>query len=72
MAELYIALFFVLGMLVGFILTVIATRVKAVGHLHINKSDPEDGPYVFLELTSDLNCLAKKDYVILKVDFPQE
>jgi hypothetical protein len=70
--RLILALIFMAGLFAGFIITIVTTRVKAIGYLHVNTADPEDGPYLFLELTSGLDHLAKKDYVLLKVQYPHK
>lgn len=43
------------------------TTSKPVGALKIDRSDP-DGPYIFLELYTDVNHLCKKKRAILEVD----
>jgi hypothetical protein len=63
---------FLAGILAGFVITAVTTRVKATGYLHVITDNPEDGPYLFLELTSGLDHLAKKDCVVLKVKYPQK
>lgn len=40
---------------------------KPIGVLRVDSSDP-DGPYFFLELTTDPNIIKKEDYITLKVD----
>ena len=41
---------------------------KEVGTLKIDDSDPDDGPYLFLEIPSNPNVLKKYKYITLKVD----
>lgn len=43
------------------------TTSNPVGALKVDRSDP-DGPYIFLELYTDVNHLCKKKRVILEVD----
>lgn len=38
-----------------------------IGTLRIDTSDP-DGPFMFLELSKDVNAVASKKYVVLKVN----
>lgn len=40
---------------------------KPIGVLRVDSSDP-DGPYFFLELTTDPNVIKKEGYITLKVD----
>jgi hypothetical protein len=38
-----------------------------VGTLRIDRSDPLDNPYAFLELSKGMDIIISKKYVILKV-----
>ena len=58
---------FGIGILVGIICTTIATRTKSVGSLRVDMSDPNDGPYLFLELSKDIGEIYQKKYVTFKV-----
>lgn len=58
----------VIGVLIGVVVTVVITRIKSVGSLRIDTSDPDDNPYLFLELTKEVSCIYKKRYVLLKVN----
>lgn len=62
------SLVFCIGVLFGCIISKIISRVKVVGSLRVDTSDPEDGPYLFLELSKSMDVVAKKKYVILKVN----
>lgn len=64
--ELFII--FVIGVLVGVVCTTIMTHVKSVGSLRVDNSDPDDGPYLFLELPKDIGDIYRKKYVTLKVN----
>ena len=57
------------GVLIGIIIAVVSSRKNAVGDLRIDHSDPDDNPYLFLELEpgSDPNAIAKKKYITLRV-----
>ena len=59
---------FGIGILVGTIVTNIILRIFLVGTLLIKISDPNEGPYLFLELSKDTNVLTSKKYIILKVN----
>lgn len=56
-----------IGIVVGSIITRIIIRPLDVGTLRIDTSDP-DGPFMFLELSKDVNTVASKKYVVLKVN----
>ena len=53
--------------MVGSIITRIIIRPLDIGTLRIDTSDP-DGPFMFLELSKDVNTVASKKYVVLKVN----
>jgi hypothetical protein len=67
--EFFVELFviFGIGILVGIVCTTVATRTKSVGSLRVDTSDPEDGPYIFLELSKRIGDISSKKYVVLKV-----
>ena len=56
-----------IGIVVGSIITRIVTKPLDFGTLRIDTSDP-DGPFMFLELSKDVDTVASKKYVILKVN----
>ena len=59
---------FIVGVLVGCILTKVVLRIFAVGSLRLDQSDPESSPYLFLELNKDnADDIAKKKFVVLNV-----
>ena len=58
---------FGIGVAVGCILTTVILRIKSVGMLRVDKSDPDDNPYLFLELTKGLDVIYRRKYVSLKV-----
>jgi len=58
---------FGIGILVGIVCTTVATRSKSVGSLRVDRSDPDDGPYLFLELSKDIEEIYRKKYVTFKV-----
>ena len=61
-------LIFVVGVLIGCIFMAIISRVKSVGSLRVDTSDPDDSPYLFLELSKDVDEIYKKKYVTLTVN----
>ena len=58
---------FAIGIVVGSIITRMVTKPLDFGTLRIDTSDP-DGPFIFLELSKDVDTVASKKYVILKVN----
>jgi len=62
-----LVIIFCVGALVGAVVTLSIFRMWFVGSLRIDTSDPEDGPYMFLELSKGMNNISSKKYAILKV-----
>ena len=58
----------VLSLFVGAIIDVLIFRTLIVGNLRVDTSDPNDSPYLFLELGKPLSCVISKEYVVLKVN----
>ncbi len=56
-------MFFAVGIVVG----VAITCQRPAGDLRVDHSDPSDGPYLFLELDTDVRNVMKKKYVIFRV-----
>lgn len=60
---------FLAGFFCGFAVSCIkSSRKEPVGDLRIDTSDPDDNPYLFLELSKDLNFVRRKKYITLKVN----
>jgi hypothetical protein len=57
------------GVIIGCIVTKLTTRNKPIGTLRIDNSDPDDGPYLFLELKAGThpNSLKNVKYVTFQV-----
>jgi hypothetical protein len=57
------------GAIIGCILMKILSHPHPVGNLRIDNSDPDDGPYLFLELSSEStpDILKLKKYVTFEV-----
>ncbi len=58
---------FGIGVLIGFVCATIAIRTKSVGSLRVDTSDSDDSPYLFLELSKDIEEIYRKKYVTFKV-----
>lgn len=59
----------VVGMLVGLILIKLMRRTKTVGTLRVDRSDPTEPPYLFLELAEPLEEWMDENYVLMQVKF---
>lgn len=59
---------FIIGILLGCIISAVIFRVKSIGSLRIDASDPDDKPYLFLELSKEVGAVCRKKYVTLKVN----
>lgn len=60
------AIIFAIGLIIGCLISAIIRRVKSIGALRIDTSDP-DGPYMFLELDKGVDTISSKKYVLLRV-----
>lgn len=56
------------GMLIGSFITILIIRFDTIGSLRVDQSDPDDQPFLFLELKKDPSVLMKEKYVVMKVD----
>lgn len=61
------AIIFAIGVIIGCVLMKVIRRVKSVGKLRIDTSDP-DGPFMFLELSKGVGDISAKKQVLLEVD----
>ena len=55
------------GIVIGIGLAMIIFKVYFIGTLRIDKSDPNEEPYMFLELDKCTGDISTKKYVVLKV-----
>lgn len=58
---------FGMGMVAGIIIFSVITFSKRMGNLRIDMSDPDDKPYLFLELKGDIRKLCHKKQIILRI-----
>lgn len=59
----------IIGILIGILISRFIFRDKPIGSLRVDQSDPDSGPYLFLELSPDgADEIYKKRYVSLQVD----
>lgn len=60
---------FCVGIVMGIVLHMIISRIKPVGTIRVDHSDPDSGPYLFLELRhGGMETMRKKKYVLFKVN----
>lgn len=59
---------FLFGIACGYIVGTIGRQEKAVGELRVETSDPDDGPYLFLELHTKPEEIMKRNHVKLTVN----
>lgn len=61
---------FVVGLMLGGLITIVTLRRRSIGTLRVDESDPDDGPYLFLELEKSCppEVIKRKKYVTLKVN----
>lgn len=61
-------IFLAIGIVVGGIVSRLIPK-KIVGTLRVDRSDPDSGPYLFLELThGGMETIKKKKYVLFEVN----
>ena len=56
-----------LGFAIGFISASLAVLKLKVGTLRIDRSDPTENPYMFLEISKDVSDISSRKYVLLNV-----
>lgn len=62
-------LVFLLGIFIGLLIERYVFRDKPIGSLRVDHSDPDSGPYLFLELNpGGADEIYKKRYVSLRVE----
>lgn len=59
---------YILGVLVGSLLVMIFRHNRISGVLQVEDLDPEEGPYLLLELSKDVDYIRTKKYVTFKVN----
>lgn len=61
-------IFLTMGIIIGCILSRLIPK-KIVGTLRVDHSDPDSGPYLFLEIAhGGMETIRKKKYVLLRVN----
>ena len=58
----------IIGIIVGFLFGYILFRNRPIGKIRVDNSDPDSGPYLFLELShKGMDTIYKKKFVTLEV-----
>lgn len=66
-------LFLVGGVIVGIFLAILILRKEPIGTLRVDYSDPDSGPYLFLEIPQkNTHLITQKKTVTFKVDLSQK
>lgn len=55
------------GVVIGIGIAMIIFRAYFIGTLRIDKSDPNEEPYMFLELDKGIGDISSKKHVVLRV-----
>ena len=59
----------IVGIVIGIVIRRPEKSIFVVGSLRVDQSDPDSGPYLFLELShKGVDAIYKKRYVVLKVN----
>lgn len=61
-----------LGLLIGCVCTVVVFRVRTIGALRVDVSDPKGNPLLFLELWTPAEKVKEHKYVALKVNIKDD
>lgn len=59
---------FLIGICCGIGIFYVMFHKRSVGTLRVDRSDPTEEPYLFLELTTSVNNVISKDFVTFKVN----
>lgn len=57
----------IVALLVGILVGRRLARPKPIGDLRVDRSDPDGGPYLFLELDTDVPTILHKKHVTFRV-----
>ena len=61
-------LYVIITLVLGFVIGWLSNMRQIIGTIRVDNSDPEDGPYLFLELTTGMGKLEHGDIVSFKVN----
>lgn len=57
----------ILGFIIGYNVAMFRIRSKTFGAIRVDRSDPDDGPYLFLEIKQHPDALMNERFVMLEV-----
>jgi hypothetical protein len=57
----------ILGFAIGFVFACLGVLSLKIGTLRIDRSDPTEAPYMFLEISKDVGDISGRKYVLLDV-----
>ena len=57
----------ILGVIAGYNYAMFIIRSKTFGAIRVDRSDPDDGPYLFLEIKQHPDALMNERFVMLEV-----
>lgn len=57
-----------IGIIIGYVISRSVLHLKTIGKLRLANSDPDEEPYLFLELSKDISMICKKKYVVLRIN----
>lgn len=57
----------IVGFVIGFTISIAGFFFLSIGALRIDKSDPTDKPYMFLEIKRSVGDISKRKFVVLRV-----
>lgn len=57
----------IVGVIIGVAAAAFIFRKRPIGNLNIDRSDPTEQPYIFLELYKNVGDFCSKKYVTLRV-----
>lgn len=66
METIICCLIFACGLITGVVIGTVMTCKSSIGKLRIDKSDREDGPFMFLELSKSIDKIKNKSYIIFE------
>lgn len=59
--------YIVIGVVIGLAITIAGLLFCSIGALRIDRSDPTDNPYMFLEIKKGVGDISRRKFVVLRV-----
>jgi hypothetical protein len=57
----------IIGIIIGLAISIAGFFFRSIGALRIDKSDPTDKPYMFLEIKRGIGDITRRKFVVLRV-----